>query len=141
MAFSESYHIALFQILDVPYFAGHYTVDGMGGLTSLSDLSGATQGQAKTTILDFLTNNIETSAQLTTVLTIDLDRWLSIGSQVARIENGAVGSLQGVTYDFRHERTLIAERVRIIVPFYKYHEVIARKIGNGNGVNIATVRL
>lgn len=141
MALSDARNVALFQILDVPYFAGFYTLDGMGALSSLNDLSGASQGQAKSTILAYVLANIEGTAGLLTVLNTDLDRWIAIGSQVVRIEQGAAGNINGVTYDFRDERALIAERVRIMVPFYKYHEVLARQQNNRASLDISVNRL
>lgn len=141
MALSAARDIALFQILDVPYFTGHYTLDGMGTLSNLQDTSGATANQAKTVILAYVLANIEGTAPLLLILTTDLDRWITIGSTTVRMETGNVGTLGSVTLDYRDERALIADRVRIMVPFYKFHEVLARqKAAGGSGMNVGVIR-
>lgn len=117
--------IALYQVLEVPYATSYNTMDGMGTLTATTDVSGASSSAAYTSIntyLDTLTsNNGETQ------LIALLDRWIAIGTKVVSMDAGAVGGLQGVTMRYDQERALIEERIKYIVPYFRWHEVIAKK--------------
>lgn len=130
-ALSPSQKLSLFEILDVPWnnsgTAGYNTMDGMGALSSQDAISGATQGVAQTQILTYLDSLNTNQPAVETVLIARITRWEAIGTTTAKIENGNVDDISGVSYDYDKERQILEERVKKIVPFYKWHEVLARK--------------
>lgn len=123
---SEEQTVALFEILDVPLDTSVNIVSGMGTLTASEDFSAAGQSAAKTAIDAYIA---AMSSGRGTVLIERLDRWIEIGTQTGRIEGGGTGNLSGVTIDYAEERALIAGKVRYIVPFYRWHEKLAREAG------------
>jgi hypothetical protein len=132
MALSDARALALFEILETPYYSGYFTLDGMGTLAASTEISAATQGQAKEEIIDFVATNIEATAGLLTVLNARLDKWIAIDTQTGRIEAGGVGSISGVTANFTEERELIKAKVKNMIPFFRHHEVLARRLGAAN---------
>lgn len=133
MALSEARALALFEILETPYADGFYSMDGMGTLAVSNEISSSTQGQAKTEILAWVLANIEGTAGLLTVLNARLDRWIAIDTKVGRMEGGAAGEVTGLTLNYTEERELIKAKVKNMVPFFKHHEVLARRMGSANG--------
>ena|SRR3990167_6979310 len=121
--------IALFEALEVPYLTSFYTLDEIGSLSSQTTIGGGTAAQAFTSIQTHL--DTLTSANGETQLIAMLDRWITIGTKVANIEAGAVGGLQGVSMNYENERALLRERIKVIVPYYKFHEVLALRASQG----------
>jgi len=139
VAMTVDRQIALFEALDVPYATQFNTLDGMGALSSQTDISNSTSGQAKTAILAFVAS-LENMPSVVTVLNTYLDRWTTISTKVTAI-NGSIGEVSGVTYDYENERTLLAKRIQLLVPFYKWHEVLARQAGESkNKSTIEVIR-
>jgi|SRR5579862_6032687 len=132
-----SQQISLFEILDVPYTDSYSVIDGMGQAYS-TVINQPILGAAKQAILSFL-NSIGGSDSETKLITY-LTEWDSIGLNVGRIESGGASDLQGLNYSWDEKRNLIAKRVRYIVPYYKYHEVLARQQDAQNQSYIPLVR-
>jgi len=128
--------IALFEVLEVPYNEGYYSMNGMGTLSSDSDVSG-TASNAKTEIETYLDTLDSDSGE--TELTAYINRWIAIGTKTPKIEGGSVGDVNGITFDYDHERSVIERRIRTIVPFYKHHEVTRLNRGN-DSINIQVIR-
>ena len=128
--------IALFEALDVPYYTGHYTMDGMGALSSQTSLSG-TAAQAKTQIESYL--SAATSGSGDTELFTYLDRWIAIGTTVAVMEGGSVDGVQGISHNYENEREILRGRIRILVPFYQQHLVLQRRNQTG-GLSVPIMR-
>jgi len=123
MALSTAETITLFQVLDTPYATEFTTLDGMGATGHTATISGATAGQAKTMITTYLaTLASDVEDELQTLLA----SWTTVKSNAVRIENGSLGSLTGIWYNSDNKRTLIEDRIKIIVPYYKQAEVLAR---------------
>ena len=137
MALTTAQQISLFQILDVPYGTSYNTLDGMGSLTAQTDINIAT-AQAYTVILAAVA---ALESDVETVLTALITEWDAIGLNSGRIESGGVGDLAGASFDWDRKRQLIRERVQVILPFYRWHEVLARRSATGHGVNISVERL
>lgn len=142
MSNSVAQNLALFQILDCPYVDGSnvpgYTViDGMGSVGSTVTLSGSTQAQAASLINTWVTN---LSSAALTQLQVYLDRWIAMGTKTTRIEGGQVDDIGSVTKDYREEEEKIRSLVKVIVPFYKFHEVLERRAEMGSGMNIGAMR-
>ena len=137
MALTVAQKISIFQILDVPYSTSYNTLDGMGSLSAQTDMSGASQSAAYTAIVAYLAT-LDSSTE--TVLAALITEWDAIGSNSIKIENGSLGSLTGVFFNYDTKKANIEARVKSIVPFYKYHEVLERKMGTSQGVNITVMR-
>lgn len=143
MSLSVARNIALFQILDTQYVdgsnvAGYSILDGMGSTTSTVSLAGPTSYQAATAINTWVNNM---SAEAITALCVYLDRWIALGTSTIRVENGQVDDVGSVTKDPREEREQIRQLVVTLVPFYKIHEVMAKRAGiAANGFNVSVNR-
>ena len=135
---TDAQTVALFQILDVPLNTTLNTVSGLGSLTSSTDFSGAGSSAAFTSINTAVT---ALSAARGVTLAVDLDRWTELGSSVVRLEGGGVGSIQGASMDPNEERKLIRSRVLIILPYYRFHETLARMEQADQGASIPISRL
>lgn len=130
--------IALYQILETPYATSFYTQDGMGTLAAQTTVSAATISSAYTQInthLDTLTS-LNGEAELIVLI----NRWITIGTTVAGIDGGSIGGASGLTMSYDRERAIIKERVQLIVPFFRWHEVLARKQEAGGGITIPMMR-
>ena len=125
MALSDEQTVACFQILDVPLNTTVNVVSLGGALSSSTDFSAAGQSAAKTAID---TSLAALSADRETVLKTELNRWIALGSRVVRIEGGGVGGISGASVDPEDERAKIRQRVLIILPYYKLHEIIAKQM-------------
>lgn len=125
--------IALFDILDIPHYPGFFTVDGMGTLSKQTNIS-ATASAAYTELNTYLDSLDATNGE--TELMVLITRWIAIGTQVAKMESGSVGdSLTSVTMDYDRERYWIKDKVKKIVPFYPWGEVLARQSSGGSGID------
>lgn len=122
--------IALFEILEIPYYSGFFTTDGMAALAKQTSLSG-TATSAYTQLNTFLDSL--TSLNGETELIAYITRWIAIGTKTSKMDAGNVGNLTGLTFDYDHERKLIRDRVKYIVPFYPWAEVLARQTTGGSG--------
>ena len=121
----------VFSILEVPYFAGYYQMDGMGALSASVQISGATQGQAKAQIeahLDALATEVETE------LKAALDEYEGVKFTAVKIENGGVADINGLTCRTDEKVAKIKLIVQTIVPFFKFHETIAKQQGNSPSI-------
>lgn len=131
--------IALNQALEMPYATTYYTVGDIGTLSAQTSIGG-TAAQANTELTTFL--DTLTSSNGETQLIALIDRYIVIGTKVANIDGGAVGGLQGVSMSYDDERALIAKRIQVIVPFFKYHEILALRASQGasGGMSIPIMR-
>jgi hypothetical protein len=108
----------------------------MGALSSQTDVSGATSGQAKTQILASiaaLTSDTET--KVTALCTA----WDAASLNVGSIQGGGVTDVQGLNFSWDDKRAVIRQRMQIYLPYYRHHEVLARMTGN-NGGSIQVIR-
>jgi hypothetical protein len=130
--------IALFEALEVPYSTSYNTLSGVATLSAQTDVSGASQAAAKTSIENYLA--AATAADGENELITYLDRWIAIGTKVANVQGGSVGDLQGVTMNYEDEKRVLRERIKILVPYYKHHEVLAKQMGV-TGISIPIMRI
>ncbi len=68
-------------------------------------------------------------------------QWDLVRLSIARVDDGGVGenAVTGVTYDSRDKQSRIRDLIQIYIPFYKWHEVLARRAGSSNSISIQTV--
>lgn len=138
MAFTEPEIRAIFECLETPYSTSYTTMDGMGAIGALTDISNGSTGQAKTQILAWLAAMDATSITQTQALVV---QWNLVRLSIARVDDGGVGenAVTGVTYDSREKRHQIQTLMQTYVPFFKFHEVLARRAGTQNSMSIPTV--
>ena len=137
MALTTAQYITLFQVLDCPYATQFTTIDGMGATGHTATITSSTAGQAYTQITTFvgaLAANVE--AELVTLLTA----WSGMSTNSVKIEQGTVGSIGGVWFNYDQKRKTIEDRIKIIVPFYRQHEVLARYNEQRTSINMQVVR-
>lgn len=135
MALTTPQKMALFQVLDVPIFTAYNTLSGVGTLSTESDMSAAGASAAKTAIETHLAALALDSA-LEDELQSLLDSWISSGLKTTEISGGSVGDIAGVSFSEERKRELIRERVKLLVPFFRAHEIYAKNIGANSANNI-----
>jgi len=120
---STALEITLHQVLEVPYTSNVTTLDGFGNLGPNFTMN------ASAAILAYVNAlNANTTTELSTLLT----DWAAISTSPAKMEAGSVGSISGLTYDYAAKRAHIAERIKIIVPFFRHHEILAKQNQSGS---------
>jgi hypothetical protein len=133
--------IHLFAILEVPYSSTDYhIIDSMGTLAADVSMSAGGQTNAKSKIEQYLTT---LSNDAMTELFSLVDKWATIslyaGNLGGNSSAGGVGDINGLNFDWKDKRKLISDLVKNIVPFYRYHEVLARKAANVNSSYIPMI--
>lgn len=105
-------------------------------ISSTASVSAATGAQAKSTITTYLgTLTSDDETKITALVT----EWDSISLNSGQIDAGGVTDVQGLSFSWDAKRKLIKERMQIYVPFFRYHEVLARENKSG-GMFIPVVR-
>ncbi len=137
---------AVFEALEIPWnngttdgTVGFYTTDGVGGIAQRTSISNSTLAQTQLQLLTFLDNLNTNQPQQETVLISYTARWIVIGTQKVKMENGSVGhSVTGIYYNFEDERLELKKRIQSIVPFFRAHEVDVKQniavLGDAFGV-------
>lgn len=125
---TKKQEIALFKILEVPYSTMGNRVVGDNLLVETHSVTGASRA-AKTTITSFLASEIYTDSEVEEELVSLIDLWISIGTDVTAIENGAVGDISGISDSAAAEKEEIRRQVLVLVPFYRYADELMRKRG------------
>lgn len=138
MAFTEPEIRSIFEILEVPYSTGYTVTDGMGAIGALTEISNNSTGQAKTYLLEYLAAMDATSIAKVQALVV---QWDSVRLQIARVDDGSVGenAVTGVTYSAADKQQRIKELTQVYVPFFRFHEVLAKRAGNKNSLTIPSV--
>jgi len=108
----------------------------MGALSAQTDISGSTSGQAKTQILASIA---ALAADDETKVTALCTAWDAASLNVGEISGGGVADVTGLTFTWEAKRDIIRQRMQIYLPYYRYHEVLARQNGS-KGTNIPVVR-
>jgi hypothetical protein len=130
MPLSSAEEISLFEILEIPYANSYTMVEGVGTISVTFLMTAKTTVQAWIAALD---------AASITRLQSNISRWDTIGTTPLRMDGGSVGAISGLTLDYDGERKKIKDRVLNIVPFFRYHEVLA-KSESGGGFNVRICR-
>jgi len=129
VALSTEQEIALYDILEVPYYATINRLSPPDNILATPITVDASQRQAKQRITDHLTAMTDA---VETVLAAWLDAWITLGVDHTVIEVGQVGAIGGVTLNPEFERREIRNKVLNVVPFYRNHEEMERdKPGGG----------
>jgi RNA-binding protein YhbY len=105
----------------------------MGTLAAQHTVSNASQSAAKQAIETYVAG---LTGAVGDELKTALDQYDLIKFDVTSLDNGAVSDISNVTYTAEDKREAIAKYVRVIVPFFKHHEVIARQQGNNSTVTL-----
>lgn len=139
MAYTENEKRMIFECLECPFSTAFFSVDGMGAIGAETDITNASTGQAKTQILAWLAAMDSDSILVVQALVVE---WIAVrqGGSTTLV-NGGVGSggVSGVNYDPYAAKKSVKDRMMIFVPFYRFHEVLARRAGAQNSVSIPQV--
>jgi len=121
---STAQELTLFQILDCPYTTGYQGMDGMGSLVSTNRINvGA--GAAKTAIQ---ADVVSLDDALKSILIGYLNDYDATGSNTGTIQ-GNIGDLTGISWSWEDKRKFIASKVRSILPYYHYQQILKRQDG------------
>ncbi len=112
------YQIALFQVIEVPFYDQTVSLYPDGALGNIHDVTGSSRS-SKTLILNHLTVNIYPDNNVMVYLQGKLDDWIALGEDTTRIEGGSVGNVTGI----------IRRKILVLVPFYRCHETMQRGVG------------
>jgi hypothetical protein len=121
MAITTAQKIALFDVLECPYDG---TVDkptdefNLSGVTYTSDNP---DYKLQTKINDRLSS---LTSEEEDVLVNYIAQWQLIGSNVASVEAGSIGGVNGVTYDPTHHLMRIQKSVKNLIPVMRYRKEI-----------------
>ena len=125
MALTDVQDMILHEILEIPMGAESFRLsdpDNLAGykrtVTAENVLQAEAALQSRLALLS--------SAQETKLKTY-LDRYDAIGTDMTVIETGGIGNIAGVTDSPQHERILIAQKVKVLLPFFRAHEEIAKQ--------------
>jgi len=120
----------LFQVLRVPYVeagALKNEIELLSGAQNLNSITiPATPENAAAAKIHTKVSNL--SADVETVLTALLDRWIELGTDVTSLD-GSVASVSGITCSTQLERKEIRDQVIYIVPFLSHHDQIKKTSG------------
>ena len=138
MAITTAQKIALFDILECPYDG---TVDkptdefNLSGVTYVSDNP---DFKLQTKINDRLTR---LSTDEETVLVQYISDWQRIGNNVALVDNGRTGGLDGVSYDPTNQLYRIQKSVKNLIPVMRYRKEITLGLeSQKTGMNMESIR-
>ena len=137
MALTTEQNIALFDILEVPYYATVNRLSKPDNILATPITVDDSQRQAEKRITDHLAS---IGSEVEAVLSAWLDQWISLGVDHTVIEVGNVGNIGGVTLNPEFERQEIAMKVKGIVPFWRHHEELERDKGGAGGAFIPVTR-
>lgn len=135
--FTEPETRYIFEILDCVYSTQYSTLDPMGFLGSTTDISNGSQGQAQTMVIAWLTGMDATSVSI--VKTQIIPQWMPVRFPTAKMVEGSVGanSVTNVDFSFEETRQRIRDVMQVYIPFFRVHEVLAKRSkGAGNGLSI-----
>jgi hypothetical protein len=137
MALTTPQKIALYQILEIPWQPiATRLIDEDRQVGLQLTIEATSTRQAKSMLEGYLTTYVDTDADVLATLQTLLNRWITLGTDVTRIEAGSTGSIGGVTNMPTEERKEIADQVRIIVPFYRKHDDLSRQAGRSGPAQI-----
>lgn len=135
MALTTSEKNALFQVLDVPIFTSYYSLSGVGSLGVSTDVAAAGATAAKAAIEAHLIE-LATDSLLEDELQLLLAEWVSTGLNTTELSAGSVADIGGISFSSDRKRDLIRDRVKLIVPFFRAHEIAAKNAANRAANNI-----
>lgn len=138
MAFTNTEIRYIYEILETPYSTSFYTLDGMGEIGALTDISNGSTGQAYTQINTWLAAMDATSITVVQALILE---WIPVRFATTSLVQGSVGanSVTGANYDPGQKRHQIQSIMQTYVPFFKFHEVLARRAGSSRSMSIPAV--
>ncbi len=129
---TDTQTIDLFHCLEVPYSSSYAAVDGMGA-AYVQTANQPILSAAKSAILAFVAGM--ESLALTDLGSL-LDEYHDIRSVSFSMSGGSVGSITGINFSADAMRDQLKKRVQELVPYYKYHEILAKQNGYDNSANI-----
>jgi len=137
--FTETETRYIFECLETPYSIQYTTIDGMGSIGSTTYISVDSQGQAKTMILDWIASMDDTSISM--VKTTVIPEWIKVRTATAEMRGGSVGtnSITNMSYDPDKQRHRVQTLMQTYIPFFKLHEVLARRAGPSQSTSIPTI--
>lgn len=129
---------SLFEVIEVPFATSYYTVDGIGSIGAQTDVSGGATGQAKTQILAFL--DTRTTDDETAIIAL-LIEYALVRLDVASITQGSVSeNVNSASYSPDVKRARIKELMQIYVPFFRWHEVLAKQNATSMSMFVGVIR-
>ena len=137
---SDAEELALFEILEVPYYTSYNVLSAPGSLVASVDISGAGTSAAKTAILATITTLEADVGGIGTKIQTLLQRWNTLGTTEISITGGSVGGITGVDYSYAAERKLITKKVQdVYAPYYRQALLQEKQMGGG-GNSIPIIR-
>jgi len=138
MALTTQQKIALFDLLECPYDG---TVDQPTDDFNLVGQTFSVTNNDFSLQLKITARLAALSAEEEAVLVQHINQWLLIGSNVAMIDAGSVGGVNGVTYDPTVQLQRIQKSVKNLIPVFRYRkEIELGQEGNKTGMNLETFR-
>ncbi|HEY3322077.1 MAG TPA: hypothetical protein VGP72_16540 [Planctomycetota bacterium] len=135
---TTSHRITLFTVLEVPYASTYNIVDAMATLAAAVEMGRAAMTSAKAQIEQYVDNDLDAGA-LAELITL-LDDWKAASTKTSELAQGAVGDISGISFNWGTKRQTIADRIKIIVPFYRLHEVLAKQAASAGASYIQMIR-
>ena len=128
---SGTQKLDLFHCEEIPYSTSYAAVDGMGA-AYVQTANQPILSAAKNAVIAYV-DSMEAIA-ITDLKTL-LDKYNLIRDVDFSMSGGSVGNIQGVSFSAEGSRLAIKRRVQELVPYYKYHEILAKQNGtDGNGM-------
>lgn len=137
---TESQKLTAFDILDVPYATSYAAVTGMGE-AYVQVANQPILSAAKNAILSFL-DSISGTGTETDCKKI-INDWQASRWNVGTITNGGPTDMNGLSYSWEARRNIQREEFKRRVPYYKYHEILARQQGEcaGSSAPISSIQI
>lgn len=139
MALTAAQRNAVFEALEVPDSTSYNVLSGPGTLTSGVDQAAQASATAKTAI-DAALATIAADAGKQALLAARCDEWNACSGNTMTVQAGRLGNIEGANIDPDKQRKRIADRIKIMVPFYRYHEIIMKQYENGSVNSIPIYR-
>lgn len=141
-AITDAQTMAVFEILEVPQASGFTTNDEMGAISADTQYTPTATASAYIALTAAIAALVD--PQLARVEEI-ADKWNNtVRLKLGRINDGQVGTLSNATADYDGLRSECRALLQIYLPFYKYHEVLAKRSGvsstYGGGFNVPISR-
>lgn len=137
MALTAAQRQAVLEALEVPDATGYYVLQGIGTLAG--SVSESTSAAGAVALIDATLAAIALNAGKEALLVALCNEWIDCSLSTLVI-NGGIGNLSGAQLDPAKKRALIAERIKMQVPYFRYHEVMAKQAETDNRNQIQIVR-
>lgn len=137
MALTAAQRQAVLEALEVPDATGYYVLQGLGTLAGA--VSESTSSAGAVALIDATLAAIALNAGKEALLVALCTEWIACSSSTMVIDGG-IGNLSGAKLDPEKKRARIASRIKLMVPYFRYHEVLAKQAETDSRNQISIVR-